>query len=284
MTPNRVLAGMIAVVAGLNVWGFPYYVLDMSERVRSPMHAGFRPSGYVGQSVGIAAFLLFAFLWMYPVRKRVRKLAFTGSVSRWLSWHLVAGLTVPFLVAVHAGWRFQGLAGLSFTAMVLVWMSGIVGRYLYVRIPRGRDGLVLSLEEIRAERERLAMEIRAVVGDRAGALDTLLAPGRPEAPGLGTTIRRFVADDLARRRAVREVRRRLRASQEGAALDRRAAARVLGLARRQIALEQQVRLLTATQKVFRFWHAAHQPVAVTALLGVLVHVITVIVVGATWFR
>jgi hypothetical protein len=41
-------------------------------------------------------------------------------------------------------------------------------------------------------------------------------------------------------------------------------------------------MLEATQRVFRLWHVAHRPVALTALLAVLVHVAVVVALGATW--
>jgi hypothetical protein len=50
-----------------------------------------------------------------------------------------------------------------------------------------------------------------------------------------------------------------------------------------MALGQQARMLEATQQVFRFWHAAHKPVAFTALIAVLIHVVVVVAMGATWF-
>ena len=55
------------------------------------------------------------------------------------------------------------------------------------------------------------------------------------------------------------------------------------LASREIALTDQVRMLEATQRVFKFWHIAHMPFALTALIAVTVHVVVVIAVGQTWF-
>jgi hypothetical protein len=51
-----------------------------------------------------------------------------------------------------------------------------------------------------------------------------------------------------------------------------------------MALSQQIRMLDQTNRVFRFWHAAHRPFAATAFLAVAVHVIVVVALGATWIR
>jgi hypothetical protein len=50
-----------------------------------------------------------------------------------------------------------------------------------------------------------------------------------------------------------------------------------------MSLTQQARMLAATQRLFRFWHVAHRPFAITALVAVLVHVGVVVAMGATWF-
>lgn len=71
------------------------------------------------------AFAFFLFLWLHLLRKRLRWLAFTGSVGKWLDVHIVAGLAVPWLGAIHPGWRFVGLIGLGHSAMFLVALSGI---------------------------------------------------------------------------------------------------------------------------------------------------------------
>ncbi len=284
---KRTLLIIFGLLLAANVAGAAYYLQPVAGRVRSPLHAWLRPSGYLGQSLGILALLLFLFLWLYPIRKRFRKLAVTGSIPRWLHVHVIAGLTVPFVAATHAGWRFTGLAGLGFAAMVIVWASGIVGRYLYTRIPRSRNGLALSLEEIAAQRESLVGRISAATGLVPGRVRELLAmdEGAYRGLGLAATLRRMVADDLARRRAVRGLRARLSRPGEGRpALDEAALREVMRAVRQEIALGQQIRLLEGTHRVFKFWHAAHKPVAVTALVAVAVHVAVVIAVGSTWFR
>ena len=59
--------------------------------------------------------------------------------------------------------------------------------------------------------------------------------------------------------------------------------RAVRLASREIALTQQTRMLDATHRLFGWWHVAHRPFAMTALLAVLIHVIVVVAVGGTWF-
>jgi hypothetical protein len=256
----------------------------VAERVRDPLHPWLRPSGYIGQSAGIAALAIFAFLWLYPLRKKYRWLGWTGSLARWLDVHVSAALLLPLLVTIHAGWRFGGVIGLGFWAMMLVWISGLIGRYIYARIPRSRTGVELSRDEIAAERKRLLQAIGTATGLSPTVVEETLQPA-PLPAGLGpaATILRMIRDDLARRGAARRLRRRLRARRAGGPpLDPRALARATALARQEVALTQQARLLGATHDLFRYWHVAHRPFAVLALTAVVVHVAVVVAVGATW--
>ena len=289
-SPNRMRGKLaLSVILGFLVLiclsGFSYYVLPIAERVRSPLHDWFKPSGYVGQSAGWIAMALFLFLWLHPLRKKFRWLAFLGTLSRWLDVHIVIGLTMPLLVAIHAGWRFTGMIGWTYWSMLLICLSGIVGKYLYGHIPHKKNGLESTLEEVDAERGRLILRISSITGLDTELVATGLAAGRSPRPGRGLagSILEMLSSDLARWRAARVLRRRWR-RQAGGPVDKATLARAMQLARRQMALSQQVRMLEATHRLFRFWHIAHRPLAITALAAVLLHVTVVVVVGATWIR
>ena len=129
-TPDRVaLVVLLAIPLALTAWGFAYYAAPVADRVRSPLHALLRPSGAIGQSFGVLGLSLFLFMWLYPLRRSIKWLAWTGALGSWMRVHTVAGLSLPVLVAVHAGWRFDGLIGLGYWSMLLVSLSGLVGRY-----------------------------------------------------------------------------------------------------------------------------------------------------------
>ncbi len=276
---------LVALLLAGSFAGSAYYLAPAAERVRSPLHPWLRPSGYVGQTAGIISLLIFFFLWLYPLRKKFRWLAWTGMISKWLDVHIATALVLPVIAAIHASWHFEGVIGLGFWSMMIVVLSGVVGRYLYVHIPRSASGLELSAEEIASERRELVAEIASATRLPAAQVEALLHsdPSPCEGLGFGQTLARMARDDLARGRSARALRR-LCADQPGAAKpDRRQVNRVLSLARREMSLTQQARMLDASRRIFRFWHVAHRPFAIAALVAVLVHVGVVVAMGATWF-
>lgn len=285
--PLAAQRGPITIILGtlllLNIVGSPYYRLSPAERVRSPLHAFLRPSGAIGQSAGILALAIFLFLWLYPLRKKYKWLAFTGSIARWLDIHILAAIGLPLLIAMHASWRFDGVVGLGYYAMLVVCGSGVVGRYLYVRIPRSQSGVASSREEVTIERRTLITEIAATTGlDPFDVEKSLTVGGADASSGILRTLLHLLSDDITRWRLTRQLRRRLK-SVKKTSLDKKKIDRVVALASREIALSQQLRMLDATKRIFGYWHVLHRPFAVTAFVAVVIHVAVVVAVGATWF-
>lgn len=277
---------LLALPTLVTAWGLPYYLAPVALRLRHPLHALLKSSGPVGLAFGTVALTLFLFMWAYPFRKQARWLAWTGPVGRWLDVHIVMGLSLPAIAAVHAGWHFEGLIGLGMLAMVIVSLSGIVGRYLYTHIPRNRAGLELSLEEAGAERRALLTDLAVATGHSPQELERSLGLDPKPYAGLGIarTLGRLISDDLVRFRTLRRLRREWSRGGAGRApLDATAMARALRLARREMALNHQVRLLDATRRVFGWWHVAHRPFALTALLAVIVHVVVAVWIGGVRF-
>lgn len=276
---------IVVTLVVVNVLGAPYYLSSQGERVRDPLHKLLRPSGLVGQSAGIVAFLIFAFLWLYPLRKKYKSLAFTGTIGKWLDVHVTTALGLPLLLTIHAAWRSDGVIGIGFGAMLIVCASGIVGRYLYTRIPRAKSGTELSLDDAVAERNRLIDEIADMTGLHPRKVEETLAVSSPtdEKAGVIQVLRDLLTNDVNRWRRTRELKRRFLQLEGGRVIPAASLKRALKLADREIALGQQLRMLDATHRVFRYWHIAHKPFALTALVAVVVHVAVVVAVGATWF-
>lgn len=277
------LTALIGIPLAISIWGAGYYLLDRAARLRDPLHPLLKPSGTVGLALGVAAFAFFVFMWLYPMRKHIRWLAWTGAVGSWLRVHVVIGLSLPVIAAVHAGWRFEGLIGLGYLSMFVVCLSGIVGRYLYSHIPRGQKGVELSRDEVARERRALLTEIALTTGLDPVEADRALALG-PQHVNLAPlrALGHMVSDDFTRWRALRRLRRLL--MNRGAKPDRDAVRRALRLAKREMALAQQVRMLDQARRVFGWWHVAHRPFAITALFAVLVHVAVAVVVAGIGLR
>jgi hypothetical protein len=129
-------------------------------------------SALPGHLLGVVGVLLmlwagFAYTW------RKRRAAPGPSAMRGaMRAHIVAGLVGPYLVILHSGFAFAGVAGASTLAMVLVVASGLVGRALFTAVPRQVEvadpvrAAMLDAEMARLETQ-LAELARAPVPDDA---------------------------------------------------------------------------------------------------------------------
>ena len=65
-----------------------------------------------------------------------RGCANVGSMPLWLEVHIFCGIVGPVLVTFHTSFKFNGIISVAYWSMMAVMLSGFVGRYLYVRIPK----------------------------------------------------------------------------------------------------------------------------------------------------
>jgi len=278
---NAVLLAVLTLLVAVSLIGLPYYLLPAGARLRSEFHPWLKPSGYIGQSAGILAFALFVFLWLYPLRKKFRALAFTGALNRWLDVHIFAGIVIPLLGAIHASWDFDGLIGIGYFAMVVVSLSGMVGKYLYLHIPRSRSGLELSLSEAQERQQALVLHLAKTLAISPDAVKSAMdsAAITPSGRSLPRAVLGLISSDIARWKVARTLRRQWR---KECRLDKASVNEAVRLARRQMALAQQVRMLNITNRLFRYWHVAHRPVSITAMVVIVIHVAVVVSLGVTW--
>jgi hypothetical protein len=118
-------------------------------------------SDLFGHGLGIFGFLLMIMTeTLYSLRKRMRTVRF-GRMALWLRFHIFTGLVGPYMVLLHTSWKFNGLAGVTTLLTVVIVISGFVGRYIYTRIPRTADGVViegsLSAEALKHARRLMSL-------------------------------------------------------------------------------------------------------------------------------
>ena len=112
--------------------------------------------------MGMLGFLLFLFVYVYPLRKRWAWFGRQGSSKRWLDVHVLLGLTAPVVITFHSSFKFQGIAGVAYWIMVIVALSGVVGRYIYAQIPRSLNSAELSLQDAQELSARLATQLKGL--------------------------------------------------------------------------------------------------------------------------
>ncbi|MFT3954411.1 MAG: hypothetical protein QM722_08490 [Piscinibacter sp.] len=247
----------------------------------------FKAGDDLGYWLGVAGGVLMLLLFSYPLRKYVRALHRIGKVKWWFAAHMVLGIGGPLLILVHSTFRIGSLnAAVAMYSMLVVAGSGVVGRFLYLRIHRGLSGQKLSLQQLRSRagldeseaRSRLhfAPEVEARLLDFA---ERQLSAK----PGWGTWLRQvFVLPAqmwLLYFRCAAELRRPLRklARQRGWSRSDLARRNYLArkLVRRYLTSVVTVAQFTAFERLFALWHVLHTPFVYILVISAVVHVVAV---------
>jgi hypothetical protein len=242
----------------------------------------------VGYWMGVAGGVGMLMLFSYPLRKYVRFMQGMGAAKHWFVAHMLLGVGGPLLILLHSNFHIGSLnAGVAFYSMVVVAISGVAGRFLYVRLHRSLNGEKLSLGQMRA---------KLVVDDTATVARLRFAPlavarcqqferwalERRMVTG-AEILRTMMLMPFVRLRAEldcrAELRRRLVVVAHTEGWSRRKLHSRLKLARQftraYLAGAQRVAMFAAWERLFSWWHVAHVPFVYILVISAVVHVIAV---------
>lgn len=268
---------LIATLAGLVLWGGDYYLTSFSERAFHAQHRLLRPSGALGHTLGIAGTGMMLLSFVYSLRKRWTFLQRFGTQKQWLQFHIFLGLGGPLLVTFHTSGKLIGIAAIAFYSMMAMVSSGIIGRYLYSKIPRTRKGSEMSLAQIEQQLDALISQLGAEEARTAflEAVEGFLSQVKRQRRNLLITIYSTVFDDL--RTPVRFISAwriaRIRSVSSSSQL------KLARLIMKQRRLLKKLAILEASQRLFCFWHVFHKPFTVLSTVVILLHVAVTIYFG-----
>ena len=260
--------------------GHEYYALPIQDRPRSELHGLFKPGGTVGHSLGVVGSAMLLLLFLYSARKR-RKLGLRrGRLSRWLHVHIWFGIMGPVLITLHSSFKFHGIVSISYFSMVAVMLSGFLGRYIYIQVPRDEEGSALPLQAIDAGIEAMRRRLATEHGLSPEVISRLDPGAAGSEAGMGRAVADALLGDLLRPVKAHRLRRLLRRTSPGLpAATIREVARLAG--RRAILLRRRA-ALRRMNAVFHYWHVVHKPFAWVMILIMIVHVTVVVAMGYTW--
>jgi hypothetical protein len=272
----------LAVVLVIAGYGWDYYALSAAQRPFSPKHQLLRPSGTIGVKLGMVGVLMFFLIYLYPLRKKWGWLGRMGNSRHWLDFHIVLGTTAPLIVAFHSSFKFGNIAGMAFFSMLMVTLSGFVGRYLYAHIPRGLSAAELTMKEIQEKEEALSKELaeqKANFGFSVDALYELPSPAElAKTPLIASLLSMFVLDI---KRPFRASLLRLREAGFGAwvfagfgffSTRDKTLERALVLSQKRSSLAQSIAFLSRTQRIFQLWHVIHRPFSYAFAILAILHI------------
>jgi len=272
----------ISVTILLAINGYTYYTTSLEERFFDPNHNILKPSGTLGHGFGIIGTLMMIVgVGVYMIRKRYRKFFNVGYLKHWLEFHIFLCSVGPVLVLYHTAFKFGGIVSVSFWSMVLVVLSGVVGRFIYLQIPRSIQGQELSINELNSMKEKLALRIRSVLSEDSATLiefERISSSDRYKSFKLLTSIGFFIRDYFNTKQLMKLFRKRMKLL----GLSKTEREELIDAAKSEIVIARRIALLRTFQKLFHWWHIFHLPFAISMFVIMVIHVIVTIVFGYKW--
>jgi hypothetical protein len=290
--PARALTNVlvVALLAGAAVTavvlfrldGYSYYATPLTVRGYAKPHRLLRSSGLVGHGLGIVGTGFVFLTLLYVIRKKIKRLSRVGTMKGWLEFHIFCGIFGPILVTLHTTLKFNGIVSVAYWSMVLVVLSGFVGRYLFVRIPKTIRGKELD----RSELEERAAELKEQLAETALPAPILAGVEilERETLALVSGHRSFWRRWQLRWR-VRHQRSRVRRQIRASGLDPALLHEALEVITERAQLLMRIAHLNRRKELFALWHVFHKPLVYLMLLILVVHVGVALYFGYTpgWF-
>jgi len=272
----------IAVLILLAINGYQYYSIPIEERFFDPSHTTLKPSGTWGHGFGIIGTLMMIFgVAIYMIRKRAKSLIRLGYLKHWLEFHIFLCTVGPILVLYHTSFKFGGIVSVSFWSMVLVVLSGVVGRFIYIQIPRTVQGNEIDMKDLASMREDLADKLKTEMMFDVRLLHELsylASIDRYNSLSFLDAIL-FGAKDLFR---IRGFYSRLNKNLAIAGFSKVIRKEIKNKAQAEIILSRRIGRLRTMQSLFKYWHIAHLPFAITMFVIMIIHVIVTLTFGYKW--
>jgi len=234
----------------------------------------------LGYWLGISGLSCVGLLLLYPLRKRVSALSIFGSVPAWFRIHMFLGALAPVLILFHARFSVSSMnANVALACMLIVAGSGIVGRFLYVRIYRGVAGRKQEARRLLAEasayRNRLNEHFAAAV-DHAEDLEDLIGEKRT---GFFSSLFRAISESqriaATQSRMLRAIRQGTRELPIAKPEKRRIRKEAVRVARSYCETLRAASQLAAFERLFALWHVVHLPLFFLMLIAAIIHVLAV---------
>jgi hypothetical protein len=227
---------------------------------------------------------------LYPIRKHMRFARNWGPVRYWFQAHMVFGIVGPILVLFHSTFHLKSLnATVAMYSMLLVAISGIIGRFIYKHIHHGLYGRKATLEELQHDMDachNTISNVDGIVMETAGVgeklkrfRDMAFAQKIP----FVSRAWRFMTLGWQRRFLMRECRWELKRAVGSLAGDvgwskwqqKKHYFEALFSVEEYLSAVQQTAQFLSYERMFRLWHLLHSPFVWLLAITGIVHVIAV---------
>jgi len=263
--PKRhLLAPTIFAVAitTMLVWGY-----------RQQQNSALSAETGIGYWLGIVGVTCMVLLLSYPLAKRVRWINRYIAVRHWFRLHMMLGILGPTAILFHCNFQLGSLnSSVALVCMLLVVVSGIVGRYFYSKVHLGLYGQKANSTALLAHARQQQIELHSRFShfpDLARQIDLLfqkMIPQDPDRVHLGAAMLAAPRRWWARRVFEWHLRKHNEAELHAIWKQTKTS---LGSYLDTLRKLAQLRLF---ERLLSWWHVLHLPIFIMMLITAVIHI------------
>ena len=280
---NNQLSKMEARVA-LSAFGFIVLVLTAAWFSWEEQYSivGDAEAAY---NYGLVGGIMMLIILVYALRKRIRVLSRFGDIRYWYYFHFILGIVGPVLIILHTSFGIRSInGGVALFTMLIIVLSGFIGRYIYTRVTYG---LRTHEQELQVMQQHVSdgvlhsklpalKQVEAHIKEFTGY--TLQAPRGIDDIVKRIFIMNFQASAVYRRidKELTHALSNLARAQRGSATELKASlTRERKLLRAHLAGAAKIGKFKAFEKLAGRWRMLHVPLLYLLVLSGLAHVVAV---------
>lgn len=232
----------------------------------------------LGYGLGLTGGIMMLFAYTYGLFKHVSWLRSKTILRWWLGVHIFFGIAGPILVLLHTTFHIGSLNGaVALFSMSLVFLSGIIGRYLYSKIHYGLGGQKAQMEDMQQKLMAVGKRIKS------RRLEAFTAKVMQHPESLLVAYWELLIFGWRSRwlslQLRRDMRRHLLAMAKAKQWSRRDVRKHRADFGRQLSaymlMLRKVALFSVYERFFAFWRHAHVPLLYLLFMSGVAHVIAV---------
>lgn len=262
--------------------GWDYYLSDITNRPHQPEYRQLRPGGTRSHGFGIIGSIMLISLLVYSIRKRTALFGTRSKMKNWLNFHIFLGINGPLFIILHSTLKLNGIVAVSFWSMIAVALSGVLGRYLYLQIPRNIVGNEMSLGDVQKLNNEITLSLQNKfhldIAD-VERIDIELGGNKKPDQSLFFLFFSMMIKHIAIKIKSFTLRKKFERRYK---IPHSEIKELLRMARQKAVLEQRIQFWNRIQQLFHYWHIFHKPFAIIMYLIMIVHIGVSIWLGYTW--
>jgi hypothetical protein len=231
----------------------------------------------IGYAMGIVGSSMMLLLLLYPLRKRLSFMRSWLQVKYWFGAHMALGVLGPTLILFHSNFGLGSLnSNVALYSMLSVSLSGLLGRFFYVRIHKGLYGKKIELTLLKDKYQQDLLAAQAKEEQSVIAyLDQLHGIFEQGGIGLYSSLKIRLQSLNVIRSINRQMRRSFRLNRKNSSKVSREKINSNVALKNYLSSARQVSSYMVYESLFSWWHIIHIPLFIILIVSALVHILAV---------